>query len=136
MSDSNKYRITVGFDGSDGARRAIEWAVGEAQCRGAQLRLIQAWTPGEFGFDQDLAAVATKHLEEEAAVIHDSHPDIEVSFAAVQGHAGRVLIEAGRDADMLVVGTRGRGGFTGLLLGSVGQQVTTHPGAPTVVVVR
>ena len=133
---TDQYRITVGFDGSEGARRAVEWAVTEAGCRGAHLRLVQAWTAGEFGTDHDIAAFTTKNLEEEAAAIRESHPDIDVSYVAVDGHAGRVLIESGQDSDMLVVGTRGHGGFTGLLLGSVGHQVTTHPGAPVVVVVR
>ena len=137
MSENEgKYQIVVGFDGSKGSHKAVEWAVTEAECRKAHLRLIQAWTSGEFGTDDDRETAAVQRLEEEAAAIHDSHPDFEVTVEAPNGHAGKILIEAGYDADMLVVGTRGHGGFAGLLLGSVGHQVTTHPGAAAVVVVQ
>jgi nucleotide-binding universal stress UspA family protein len=138
MSETTErpYRIVVGFDGSEGSRRALTWAITEAGLRQAQVDVIRAWTPGEFGTDQEMAQLAQKGLDEDVQAFFGGTPPPNVSTQADQGHAARVLLRHGQDVDMVVVGSRGRGGFTGLLLGSVSHQVATHEGAPVVVIVR
>ena len=130
------YRIVVGFDGSEGSRLALAWGADEARWRQAQLEVVRAWSPGEFGTDEEQGQLAQKGLDEDVqAFFAESRPANLVTHAE-QGHAGKVLINHGQAADMLVLGSRGLGGFTGLLLGSVGHQVSTHEGAPVVVIVR
>jgi nucleotide-binding universal stress UspA family protein len=128
--------IVVGFDGSEGARPALDWAVDEARRRGAQLHLVRAWTSGEFGSDAEKAQYAQSTLDEQVATVRQSAPSVEITTTVEQGHAAHVLLEQSKNADLLVVGSRGHGSFTGLLLGSVSQQVSTHDGAPVVVIVR
>ena len=138
MSDITErpFRIVVGFDGSEGSRRALAWGADEALQRHGKLLAVRAWTPGEFGSHEEMALIAKKHLEDDVAAFFDQRPAPDFATCAEEGHAARVLLRHGGDADMLVVGSRGRGGFTGLLLGSVSHQVATHEGAPVVVVVR
>jgi nucleotide-binding universal stress UspA family protein len=129
-------RIVVGFDGSEGSRRALSWAADEARQRGAQLLIMRAWRPGEFGTDEEQAQLAKKRLDDEVQAFFDQDPAPDFSTQAEEGHAAKVLLRSAEDASMLVVGSRGRGGFAGLILGSVSQQVATHEGAPVVVIVR
>lgn len=138
MSDTTQkpYRIVVGFDDSDGSRRALSWAAEEARQRQAHLDVVRAWTPGEFGTDKEMGELAQKGLDEDVEAFFDGKRGLNVSTHAEQGHAAKVLLHHGQGADMLVVGSRGHGGFTGLLLGSVGHHVSTHDGAPVVVIVR
>jgi nucleotide-binding universal stress UspA family protein len=131
-----RERIVVGFDGSEGSRRALEWAAEEALRRVISLVVVRAWTPGEFGTDEEMGVIAQTKLDEEVAGILGEHPAVEVLTIAEQGHAARVLIRQAESADMLVVGSRGRGGFTGLVLGSVSHQVATHADASVVVIVK
>jgi nucleotide-binding universal stress UspA family protein len=145
-------RIIVGVDGSAGSRLALEWAVGEARLRGARLVAVHTWeTPllgtgsDPFGagpgaidpsLDADLierfAADAKELLERELAAVDTS--GIEVERLLEARNAADALIDAARDADLLVVGTRGHGGFKGLLLGSVSQQAAHHASCPVVIV--
>jgi nucleotide-binding universal stress UspA family protein len=132
-------RIVVGVDRSPGARRALEWAVDEAKRRAATVEAVHAWEPPvvvstPLGFapveltDEDLATEMAIVRE----AVADVDAEVEVTFAA--GGAAKALMDAAKGADLLVVGTRGRGGFTGLLLGSVSQQVASHATVPVVVV--
>jgi nucleotide-binding universal stress UspA family protein len=130
------YRIIVGFDGSEGSRRALAWAAEEARCRQAQLEVVRAWSPGEFGTDDEQGRLAQKGLDDDVGSFFMAEKPANLVTHAEQGHAGKVLLNHGQTADMLVVGSRGRGGFAGVLLGSVGHQVSTHEGAPVVVIVR
>jgi nucleotide-binding universal stress UspA family protein len=130
------YRIVVGFDGSEGAQRALAWAADEARRRGGKLDIVRAWTPGEFGTDEEMAQIARKTLDSDVSAFFDQQSPPDFSTHAEEGHAAKVLLRHGQGASMLVVGSRGRGGFTGLLLGSVSHQVATHQGAPVVVIVR
>lgn len=134
MTETDR-RIVVGFDGSEGSHRALDWAAKEAEFRGASLTVVQAWTPGEFGRESEREEWSQTQLEEELGSLLKEGL---VSWSAVarKGSAAKVLIDESDGADMLVVGSRGHGGFAGLHLGSVSQQVSAHARSTTVVVVK
>lgn len=136
--------IVVGVDGSDGSRDALRWALGEARLRGTTLRLVHAW-------GMPYAPAATGYVPLPVAPLHDAAGkgaqrlldgelsqietgDVRVEPLLVEGAPASALLEAAKDADMVVVGSRGGGGFVDLLLGSVGQQVIHHATCPVVVV--
>ncbi len=135
--------IVVGIDGSKGAREALRVAAEEARLRGAGLRAVCAWhipslavaggmVPHE---DPEIFEHDARHTLE--AALADLGPTLEgipVEQLVVPGQASRVLLEAAADAELLVVGSRGLGGFRGLLLGSVGQQCVHHAECPVLVV--
>jgi nucleotide-binding universal stress UspA family protein len=139
--------IIVGIDGSDHSLRALEWAIGEAAIRQAPLTVITAVrqpVPGYWGYhvpylgDEDLVQQARKLARVETEQALDkadpgSRPP-SVAVQAVTGLPGNALLEAAEGADMLVVGSRGTGGFKRLRLGSVGVQVTHHAHCPVVVI--
>lgn len=148
--------IAVGVDGSAGSDAALRWALAEARLRGARLSVIHAYqtpqlTVGDLGIvagapaavfspeqvDRLRSAVESDaHNVIEAALRQagdDALAGVEVERQAVEGPAVRVLIESARGAELLVLGSRGRGGFLGLLLGSVSQQCAQHPPCPVVI---
>jgi nucleotide-binding universal stress UspA family protein len=138
--------IVVGIDGSDNAHRALDWALKEAAVHHAPLTVltvhevaVSAWTgnPIILPPDQDELEKTRRRVEEivaqAAAQAGDPGP-ASITVHAVIGLAARVLIEASRDADLLVVGSRGSGGFARTLLGSVSQHVVQHAESPVVVV--
>lgn len=137
--------IVVGIDGSQHARQALEWAVRHAAAEHAPLTVLtvhpvagSAWlgNPITDSHDQEQAETARQSAQDVVdAVIkeHDVRPD-EVTVRSVSGIPAQALIEASRDADLVVVGSRGRGGFAGLLTGSVSSQVVNHAACPVVVV--
>jgi nucleotide-binding universal stress UspA family protein len=132
--------IVVGVDGSPGAQAALRFALEEARLRDAKVKAVYVWTlpmvtaPGGLppGLYEDLGVGAEKELEEALLAVNGSADGVERVVA--QGAPARVLIDLAQDADLLVVGSRGRGGFTGLLLGSVSQQCLHHAPCPIVVV--
>jgi nucleotide-binding universal stress UspA family protein len=137
-------RIVVGVDGSEGANAALRWAAREAAMRGAVLEVVAAyinpWRPGEPSDEitamdpvfQEPRMEAERVLEQARAQLEPM--DLTVETTAVDDAPGRALVRRSADADLLVVGTRGRGGFAGLLLGSVSQQAAHHAACPVVVV--
>jgi nucleotide-binding universal stress UspA family protein len=133
--------IVVGVDGSECADKALTWAVGEARLRGDRVRAVHAWeypvsgavyglmTP-QLGRDERRdAAKAT--LDEAVGPLRNGVPIEEV---LVEGSAAKALLRASEDADLLVVGSRGLGGFRRLLLGSVSTQLAHHSRCPVVIV--
>ena len=135
MADGHEHTIVVGYDGSAGAQVALDWAAQEARSRGEKLCVIQAWTSGEYGNDADLEAYTEQQLKQQMAdMLKDD--GVKWEAKAIKGSAGKVLVDEAADADMLVVGSRGRPGLKGLLLGSVSRHVSTHATAPVVVIVR
>ena len=136
-------QIVVGVDGSDESKEALRWAIEEARLRKATVRAVHAWTyPVIFGgayvppevLDGDrLSREAREALDAVVADVAGEDPDAYIEHVVVEGPAAQVLVDAARDADLLVVGSRGHGGFAGLLLGSVSQQCAHH--APCAVVV-
>ena len=131
----SEARIVVGFDGSEGSQPALAWAIREAQLRHYRLDVVRAWTPGEFGTDDDIATYTLEHLEKEVAEAVGGTP-VSWHAYADKGGAAKVLTARAAGAEMLVVGSRGHGALTNLLLGSVSTHVSTHVGAPVVVIVR
>jgi nucleotide-binding universal stress UspA family protein len=130
-----QLKIVVGYDGSEGSRRALDWGLHEAALRGAPLCVVRAWTPGEFGGDKEMVEYAQVELEKEIAEVVTS-TDVLWQAVVEHGSAAKVLLKHAADAQMLVVGSRGRGGIAGLVLGSVSIEVSTHAGAPVVVIVK
>jgi len=147
--------VVVGVDGSAGAREALRWAVAEARLRQTRLRVVHAWTfdyqpavgagYGYYGYPYvgdelnrtpyglDGLRQAAEALVERT--IFDEVTDaVEIERHVVEGSPVDVLINAVEEDDLLVVGSRGRGGFAGLLLGSVSQQCVHHAPCPVVVV--
>ena len=137
------HSIVVGVDGSDESRAALRWALDEGRLRGARVRAIYAWPfppmATSWGYvgpaEIDLDALQREADERLDSVIAEAKSEgVDVEQAAVQGSAAQVLVEAAADADLLVVGSRGHGGFAGLLLGSVSQQCAHHAPCPVVIV--
>lgn len=135
-------RIVVGIDGSSGAREALRWAREHARERGATLDAVHTW---EYPQTVPLPGGPVRRRAEyfEAAqqalddVLRDEGIDadeVHATATLVEGPAGPMLTEAAKGADLLVVGSRGLGGFGGLLLGSVSQYCLHHAPCPVVVV--
>jgi nucleotide-binding universal stress UspA family protein len=134
--------IVVGTDGTETSTAAVDWAAQEARRRRVPLRIVHAyeWDWHESRYDigneyidvaRELAEAATAAAARQA---RDAAPGITIEAYALAGHAGAQLLQTAKDAELLVVGNRGRGGFAGLLLGSVSQRVATHAACPVVVV--
>jgi nucleotide-binding universal stress UspA family protein len=139
--------IVVGVDGSEHGERALDWAIDEAKFRGASLLLLSAWhvpavVYGGPGFAPQLEEPLDKTFEEvaeesvTAAAERVRAAGLEAETSVRQGQAAEVLTEASRSADLLVVGSRGHGGFAGLLLGSVSAQCAHYAMCPVVIVRR
>lgn len=128
--------FVVGVDGSAQSAAAAGFAFEEAALRGAVVRALYVWHTPLLGAANDDAAVQERRrlLSETLAGHAAAHPEVDVRDEVVQGHPVQVLTEASEHALGLVVGTRGRGGFTGLLLGSVSQGVLHHADCPVITV--
>jgi nucleotide-binding universal stress UspA family protein len=136
--------VVVGVDGSPASRAALRYAAGQAAARGAVLRAVHAWRwpvstrPGEqvpLVYDREaLAGEEERLLADELAGLAEEFPGLVVERRLVRDRAAPALLEAAADAALTVVGSRGHGGFTGLLLGSVSNQVLHHAAGPVVVV--
>jgi nucleotide-binding universal stress UspA family protein len=130
----------VGVDGSPGGDKALRWAVAEAELRGAMLHIVVgAWYTPIWSTNAPLPAVeltesATSILTEAVGVARAQWPNVVIREDILVEPPAKALIDASKDASVLVVGSRGRGGFAGLLLGSVSQQCIVHAACPVVVV--
>ncbi|MDR1833983.1 MAG: universal stress protein [Propionibacteriaceae bacterium] len=129
--------ITVGFDGSDFALEALRKGLSLGSRLGLPVRVIRAWSisnaprpktwsPGYVPPVEEFAAAVSEQLESQIAGLLDEYPQVEVRVEVPHGAAGRELIKASEDSELIVVGTRGSGGFSGLLLGSVTDQIVEH----------
>lgn len=135
----HRGRIVVGVDGSAESLEALRWAVHQADLTGAQTEAVISWDyPTAYGSapmagDFDWAANAKVALDD-AVELAVGPAGAAVTRDVVQGHPARILLERSAGADLLVVGSRGHGGFAGLLLGSVSDHVVAHAPCPVVVV--
>jgi len=135
-------RIVVGVDRSDNAARAAAWAAREAVDRGASLQLVHALhLPGASamvyeppGFTATQRETGAKLLQRHAAALRELHPDLTVTTELSELDAPETLVALSSGAELVVVGTRGHGGFAGMLLGSVSLKLATHAHSPAVVV--
>jgi nucleotide-binding universal stress UspA family protein len=139
--------IIVGVDRSAGAEEALRFAFEEAQLRGATLRAVHAWQFGYIGATglegalpavggelEDFRQGAAAALDETLREVGAETDGVAIERRVDQGAAAAVLVEESRGADLLVVGSRGHGGFAQLLLGSVSQQCAQHAFCPVVIV--
>ncbi|GGQ03914.1 MULTISPECIES: universal stress protein [Streptomyces] len=146
--DTVEPLIVVGVDGSDHSKEAVRWAVEQARLIGGRVHAVMAW---EWNRNPFAIGMAEAQLAEQEAVTAEeaarrkladtvnaavgASPGVPVFRRVEQGSPAQVLVDASKEADLTVVGTRGYGGFKGALLGSVSQQVVQYS-AGTVVVVR
>jgi nucleotide-binding universal stress UspA family protein len=143
--------VVVGIDGSPGSAAALRWAAAEANLREIGLRVVHAWTfsypPGagygvlspsvdyvSGGRMSDMRRAAEGLLERAIAQLPPDTDSVAIDRQVVEGSAAEVLVGAATENDLLVVGSRGRGGFASLLLGSVSQQCAHHAPCPIVIV--
>ncbi|GAA3939004.1 universal stress protein [Actinomadura viridis] len=132
--------IVVGYDGSQAGVQALEWAVAEARARDSALTVVHVWelyVGASMAMPTvDLLTAAEGILAEGVEHVRKAAPGLRVDARLERGDAAARLIEVSRDleAELAVAGSRGRGGFTGLLLGSVGAQLAAHAPCPVVVV--
>jgi nucleotide-binding universal stress UspA family protein len=134
--------IVVGIDGSKHAEAALELAAEEAFLRGARLVIVSAWelpsglTPGVYPPEvlDGPRADADRLVKAAVARVAELQPNVACEGKVIEGQPAAVLLKEAEHAHMLVVGSRGRGGFASLLLGSATQQVIHHALCPVVVV--
>jgi nucleotide-binding universal stress UspA family protein len=138
--------VVVGVDGSAGSVAALRFAIEEAKLRRADVKAVAAWNIPAAAYDsiwvagplepRALEEAATAALESALAAAGGAASGVNVTPLVRRGHPADVLVAEARDADLLVVGSRGLGGFRGLLLGSVSQQCAHHADCPVVIVPR
>ena len=136
--------IVVGVDGSENSLDALRWAAEEARVRNALLRVVAIFNAPimSTGYEvvapdpSDLAAASNTMLDAAVDSVREEGglEGVHVATEVVEGHAGERLIELSHEADMVVVGARGHGGFLGMVLGSVTGHVVNHAACPVVVV--
>lgn len=138
--------IIVGVDGSSHSTRALEWALKEGALRRAAVTVVTVnsapanpWTgtpavqDADPAHEQEMRQAAEELIRKAASQIGDAQPT-SVTVRAITGFPAKDLIAASRDADLLVVGSRGAGGFARLVMGSVSGQVVQHAHCPVVVI--
>jgi nucleotide-binding universal stress UspA family protein len=134
------HRIVVGVEGSVGSTRALDWAIAQAQRTGAVLDVVTAWMfPMAIGYAFTTTVDEVRRRAQEVidrAITHVAQvaPDVVVHGEAIEQSPAPALVNASKGADLLVVGSRGMGGFTELMVGSVGQYCTRRASCSVVVV--
>ncbi|WP_300610778.1 universal stress protein [Trebonia sp.] len=135
-----EQRIVVGVDGSDSSKAALRWAIRQAKLTGASVDAVTAWRyPSGYGWAAvsdgaiDFEGDAKKTLAEALAEVSGLDPDVAVRPLVSEGHAADVLLHAAAGADLLVVGSRGHGGFASALVGSVSLYCVLHAHCPVLV---
>lgn len=133
-------RVLVGFDGSPASKAALLYAADEATLRNAELLVTYAIVAPDFGYGlgvppmEELEVAGRKVLAEAESTLKESHPHLTVAVKLTEGNPASRLVELCEKADLVVVGARGHGGFSSLLLGSVSDQLVHHSPIPVVVV--
>jgi nucleotide-binding universal stress UspA family protein len=145
-TDAKAWPVIVGVDGSPCSHEALRWGLAQAALTGSTVEAVAAWQyPEVYGYSYgwvpsmpeggEFAKTAERALQETVATVRDQldHPG-EVTLRVVEGHPVKVLMDAARNAQLLVLGSRGHGTFTGILLGSVSQHRVQHAPCPVVVI--
>jgi nucleotide-binding universal stress UspA family protein len=138
--NEHRYTIVVGIDGSPASKEALRWAVWHAGLVDGRITALMAWdAPLIYNWEapglEDFATTTAKVLDGVVKeVVGDSK--VEISKEVAEGHPARALLDAAGEsnADLLVLGNRGHGGFTEALLGSVSQHCVHHAPCPVVVI--
>lgn len=141
---SRQDRIVVGVDGSEPSKHALRWARFLAQATGSTIEVVAAWEPftaygwigagwAEMQADWNPAEDAEKALVATVDEVFGGHGPPALEITVREGYPAQVLLEVSESARMLVVGSRGHGGFSGLLLGSVSAACTEHAICPVLV---
>lgn len=133
-------RIVVGVDGSSSSKAALRWAIRQAKLTGSSVEAVTTWhypaayglAPGSDG-SYDFEANAKNALVEALAEVSGVEPDVLVRPLVTEGFAAEVLLHEAQGADLLVVGSRGHGGLTSALLGSVSMYCVLHAHCPVLV---
>ena len=145
MANANPFVIVVGFDGSKQSRGALEWAITEARYRNAELHVVTVWNKAPMSwYPAVLETAAGEIVAEESPEQQAQAVSAEAAQAAAgvkvvtktihNDSAASAILTAAREADLVVVGSRGHGGFAGLHIGSVSTQVVSHSPCPVLVV--
>lgn len=137
-------KVVAGFDGSQRSMEAVEFAYAQSEARGAELVVVHAWWPAEVEHAQESAELAwSDYAQQQEALVSEAvaglaerHPDVQVTRRILEGNPADALVAESQDADLVVVGNRGAGGFAGLKLGSVTHAVLRGAACPIVVVRR
>ncbi|WP_327408003.1 universal stress protein [Streptomyces sp. NBC_01281] len=144
--DEKPWPVVVGVDGSTGAQAALRWGLAQAKLTGSTVEAIAAWQyPEVYGYSYgwipsmpeggEFAKTAEHALLETVDTVRGQMDDpAQVSIRVAEGHPAQVLMDAARNAQLLVLGSRGHGTFSGILLGSVSQHCVQHAPCPVVVV--
>lgn len=140
QAESGQHRIVVGVDGSVPSKAALAWAISQARLTGAMVEAVIAWEfPMMVGYpmpvsDVDWEDLATKVVGDAVADVAGGAEPVKITNKVMQGNAAQVLVDESTGADLLVVGSRGHGGFVEALLGSTGQHCVHHATCPVVVI--
>jgi len=134
-----QQRIVVGIDGSEHSRRALRWALRQARLSGASVDMVTAWRyPASYGLavigaDPGLELEARTMLTNELTAVGEEASGVEVRELVGEGPPVQVLLESAKGADLLIIGSRGRGGFASAVLGSVSLACVLHAPCPVLV---
>lgn len=136
--------VVVAVDGSDASKQAVRWAANTANKRGIPLRLASSYTMPQFLYAEgmvppqelfdDLQAEALEKVEEARGIAHEVAPEIKIGHTIAEGSPIDMLLEMSTDVTMIVMGSRGLGGLSGMVMGSVSGAVVSHAKCPVVVV--
>jgi nucleotide-binding universal stress UspA family protein len=136
---ASQQRIVVGVDGSEPSKEALRWALSQARLVGASLDAVTAWQyPASYGLavvsgDLDLEDEAKKALSQSLAEVGGDASGVEVRQVVGEGPPAEVLLDVAKGADLLIVGSRGHGGFKSAILGSVSLACVLHATCPVLV---
>ncbi|MGO4492512.1 universal stress protein [Arthrobacter sp. 2YAF22_2] len=138
MNATSRFLIVAGVDGSEHSLAALRWAVDEARLRHGKVRAITAWhyppvpsTVEDSGSNDSFHAAERLQADALKTVAGEG---VDIEGTLVRDTAATALLDAAKDADLLIVGSRGHGGFAGLQLGSISSQVMHHAPCPVLVV--
>jgi nucleotide-binding universal stress UspA family protein len=140
VTPSGAGRIVVGVDGSSASIAALEWAIKQAKLTNVGVDAAITWSvpataaaAGGLPETYDPAGDAAKALAEAVASSRAAHPDVELRTVEIEGPAGPSLVDYAAKAELLVIGSRGHGFVSGLLLGSVSEYCVSHAHIPVLV---
>jgi nucleotide-binding universal stress UspA family protein len=139
MTTDQERRIVVGVDGSPSSQAALRWAIGQAKVTGASVQAVTAWHyPAAYGWEDvglvgDFQGTAQQVLSQALSAASGIAPGVSMDPLVLEGYAADVLLRTAGGADLLVVGSRGHGGLTSALLGSVSLHCVLHAPCPVLV---